>query len=119
MLALLEDPAATYRRIEFDARVEGSDGAGLTRLCLERAITALGRAQGARSHAVRAEALGQAASALFALREGVSPDNPLRTALVQFYGSARAAVMGSVTRYDAARLEAVERDLEDVLALLA
>jgi hypothetical protein len=119
MLALLERPADTYRRVEFDAQVEGSDGAGLTRLCLDRAIVALGRARRARERGVRVEALGQAASALFALREGVSHDNPLRTALVQFYGSARAAVMASVARFDAARLEAVERDLQEVLALLS
>ncbi len=118
MLALLEDPAATYRRVEFDARVEGSDGAGLTRLCLERAIGAIGQARNAKAHHVRADALGQAASALFALREGVALDNPLRNALVQFYGGARAEVMACVVRFDPARLEEVKRDLSDVLALL-
>lgn len=118
MLALLEDPAATYRRVEFDARVEGSDGVGLTRLCLERAVGALNQACASRCRATRADALGQAGAALLALREGVAPDNPLRTPLVQFYGSARAAVMASVARFDEARLEAVERDLVDVLALL-
>ena len=118
MLALLDDPAATYRRVEFDARVEGSDGAGLTRLCLERAIEAIAAARAARTRGVRAESLGQAASALFALREGVAPDNPLRTALVQFYGGARTEVMACVVRFDGARLEAVGRDLSDILALL-
>lgn len=118
MLALLDDPATTYRRVEFDARVEGSDGAGLTRLCLERAIAALGRARMADDRGTRADAMGQAGAALLALREGVAPDNPLRTPLVQFYGSARAEVMASLVRLDVDRLGAIERDLVDVLALL-
>lgn len=118
MLALCDDPATAYRRVEFDARVEGSDGAGLTRLCLEQALVEIARARAATARRARADALGRAGSALLALSEGVAPDNPLRAALRSFYGGARAAVLGSIARFDSARLGAVERDLSDVMALL-
>ncbi|WP_324262759.1 flagellin [Altererythrobacter sp. H2] len=118
MLALLDDPATAYRRVDLDARIEGSDGAGLTRLCLERAIAALARARTQDGRAQRAGALEQAGSALIALLGGVASDNPLRSALVQFYGGARADVMASLTRFDPERLAGIERDLADVLALL-
>ena len=53
MLAVLDDPVTTYRRVEFDARVEGSDGAALTRLCLERAIGEIARARSAPDRTTR------------------------------------------------------------------
>ena len=39
-----QDPAAAYRRIELDARVEGSDALELARVCLDEAIAQLRRA---------------------------------------------------------------------------
>ena len=118
MLALLEDPATTYRRVEFDARIEGSDGAGLTRLCLERAISDIGSARRTADRVCRSEALARAGAALLALLEGVASDNPLRRPLLSFYGSARARVLAGIRVSDPEDLARVEQDLKDVLALL-
>lgn len=118
MLALKEDAASVYRRVELDARIEGSDGAGLTRVCLERAIADIARARTVADRAARAEALGRAGAALLALLEGVGSGNPLREALLRFYGGARMAVLASLNRFDPDQLKTVERDLADVLALL-
>lgn len=118
MLATLDNPAATYRRVEFDARIEGSDGAALTRLCLERAIAEIARARSAADRTTRSDALAGAGAALLALVEGVAPDNPLRRPLLEFYGGVRAGVLATLTRPDDATLAQAERDLSDVLGVL-
>ena len=46
MVQVIDDPATAYRRVALDARVEGSDGAELTRLCLEQALAEIARARG-------------------------------------------------------------------------
>ena len=43
MQMLSRNPAATYRRIALDARIEASGGADLTRICLDEAQAALGQ----------------------------------------------------------------------------
>lgn len=114
-------PASAYRRIEFDAQVEGSDGRGLSRLCLEQAVRALERAIWAHRHGdrgVRADALSRAAGLVLTLREGIAPDNPLRPALLTFLGAATAVIGTAVSRFDESRLSAVRDDLQDVLAAL-
>lgn len=118
MIAVLDDPATTYRRVEFDARIEGSDGAALTRLCLERAIAEIARARSAPDRTTRADALASAGAALLALVEGVAPDNPLRRPLLEFYGGVRARVLGSLAKPDDAALAQAGRDLADVLTLV-
>ena len=118
MLALRDDPATAYRRVEFDARIEGSNGTGLTRLCLERAISEIGQARSMTDRTLRGEALGRAGSALLALIDGVAQDNPLRRPLLSFYGGLRAQVLAAIAAPEQGRLEQVERDLSDVLALI-
>lgn len=118
MLAVLDDPVTIYRRVEFDARIEGSDGAALTRLCLERAIGDIARARAAPDRTTRADALAGAGAALLALMEGVAPDNPLRRPLLEFYGGVRARVLATLAVPDDGSLAEAERDLLDVLGLL-
>lgn len=118
MLATLDNPAVTYRRVEFDARIEGSDGAALTRLCLERAIAEIARARSAADRTTRSDALAGAGAALLALVEGVAPDNPLRRPLLEFYGGVRARVLATLAAPDDTSLAEAGRDLGDVLALL-
>lgn len=118
MVAVLDDPTTIYRRVEFDARIEGSDGAALTRLCLERAIGEIARARSASDRATRADALAGAGAALLALMEGVALDNPLRRPLLEFYGGVRAGVLATLIRPDDATLAQAQRDLSDVKGVL-
>ncbi|GAA4045155.1 flagellar protein FliS [Parerythrobacter jejuensis] len=115
------DPTEAYRKIEFDARIEGSNGIGLTRLCLERALTELDRAQSAYARGNRqawGTALTRAASGITALSAGVDSANPLREPLVHLYDSAALAVRAAVTNYRQDVMDRVRRDLEDILAIL-
>lgn len=121
MLSLANDPAASYRRVELDARVEGSDGAGLTRICLEEAIADLnlaGTAQRSRDVIRRNAALGRAIRTITALSAGIAADNPLRREFQLLYGGARHAVSESLADYRQAELDRVRGDLEDILRLL-
>ena len=44
MQMLARNPAAAYRRVALEARIEASGSADLTRICLEEAVAALGHA---------------------------------------------------------------------------
>jgi flagellar protein FliS len=116
MLAVT-DPQEAYRRSQLDARVHGGDPAELVRLCLEHVIAGLGGAVLAHARAeptARSKALTRALTALTALEMGVDRDAGLATVLLQFYGSARRAMLDSVTGFDADALEQVRRDFIDI-----
>ncbi|MXP41584.1 flagellin [Altererythrobacter soli] len=116
MLALT-DPKEAYRRSVFDARVQGGDTAALVQLCLEHAITGLGGALFAhqRSDAAgRSKALTRALTAITALEMGVDRNAPLAGALLQMYGAARHAVLGSVVNFQPELLASVRQDLVDI-----
>ncbi|GMN01813.1 flagellar protein FliS [Erythrobacter sp. MTPC3] len=121
MIARFSDPSETYRRIELDARVEGADGAGLTRVCLEKAIGELSRAGPANrtgNRAVRNEALTKASAAIAALIKGVDQANPLREPLLHLYESAIHAVRGALSDYRQDVIDRVGTDLDDILKIL-
>lgn len=116
-MLVLTDPHEAYRRSQFDARVQGSDTAALVQLCLEQAIAGLGGALLAHERAepaARSKALTRALTAITALEMGVDRSAPLADALLQIYGSARQAVLGSVTNFDPSALDAVRRDFSDI-----
>lgn len=121
MVPLPQDPAATYRRVELDARVEGSDALGLTRVCLDEAIAQLRRAELAHGRGNRVacnEALARAAAGIVALQRGIDPGNPLRGPLLTLYGSAELAVRVAMADYRPGMLARVSQDLQDIRALL-
>ena len=116
-----QDPAAAYRRIELDARVEGSDALELARVCLDEAIAQLRRAALAEARGnrfARNDALMRAAAGIAALQRGVARDNPLRGPLLTLYGSAELAVRAALADYRRAVLDRVSDDLRDIRALL-
>jgi len=120
MLALT-DPHEAYRRSSLDARVQGGDSAALVQLCLEQAVVSLGSALFAQERgdsALRSKALIRALTAVTALEMGVDRDAPLAGALLQVYGAARQAVLGSVTAFDAGLLAAVREDFLEIDAAL-
>lgn len=118
MHALSPDPAAAYRRVALDARVEGAGGAALARICLEEAVAALGQAlalmerqmeRGPREPLARAQAI-----ALW-LAGSVDPAHPLRASLVQFYGGQASAIRACVTALDASVIARVRDDFLELL----
>lgn len=116
MLALT-DPNEAYRRSLFDARVQGGDTAALVQLCLEHAISGLGGALFAHQRgdtAARSKALTRALTAITALEMGVDRTAPLADALLQMYGAARHAVLGSVTDFKPDLLGSVRQDLVEI-----
>ena len=120
MLALT-DPNEAYRRSLFDARVQGGDTAALVQLCLEHVITGLGGALFANVRgdaAGRSKALTRALTAITALEMGVDRTAPLAKALLQIYGSARQAVLSSVTDFQPDVLASVRQDFVDIEAAL-
>lgn len=115
------DPHEAYRRVELDARVAGSRGADLTRLCLREVDTALGQALWAQENDrpdVRRRALERAQNGLGALRLGVDRQNPVAPALLTFYEGLAATVTHNQVRFDAVRVEEVRVDLAEVTSAM-
>ncbi|WP_379551862.1 hypothetical protein [Qipengyuania sp. DGS5-3] len=120
MLTPKNHPADAYRRVEVDARVEGADGIGLTRIYLEHALDELDRASRAHHRGdriVMSDALTRAANGIAGLGLGVSDDNPMREPLRHLYGSAETAVRASITQFRDDVITRVRYDLRDILAL--
>ena len=92
MQMLARNPAAAYRRVALEARIEASGGADLTRICLEECEAAIAQAHGAvvrgssagRDHLVRAQTI------MLWLAKSVAPGHPLGASLKAFYGGLAA-----------------------------
>ena len=121
MQMLHRSPAAAYARVDLDARIEASASADLTRICLEQAAAALGQALVALERdpaAMPREALSRAHGIALYLARTVARDNPLREALVTFYGGLADAIGRNMRQARHAEIAQVRRDFEDVLAVL-
>jgi flagellin-specific chaperone FliS len=117
MQMLTRQAAATYRRIELDARIEASGGADLTRICLEEASAALGQALIAldRGQAVPSEPLARAQSIMLWLAGSVAPGHPLYAALRQFYGGLASQIASCLQQVDVAEIARIQSDIKDLL----
>ena len=118
MLMLARNPAAAYRRVELDARIEASSAADLTRICLEEAVGALGlalltleRTPGA---TVR-EPLVRAQSITLWLARSIMPDHPLRDSLHIFYGNIAQQISLNLVQARADEIARMRTDLLDIL----
>lgn len=119
MLTLSRNPAAAYRRVELDARIEASSAADLTRICLEEAISALGQALLALQRApgaVPREALTRAQTITLWLARSVAPEHPLHGSLVTFYGGLARQIAANFARARPEEIARVRDDLRDLLA---
>jgi hypothetical protein len=128
MQMLSHNPAAAYRRVELDARIEAAGAADLTRICLEEAHTALGRAlialgrpapgHGrviAGSYAGHAP-LVRAQTIMLWLARSVAPEHPLHASLTTFYGGLAAQIGANVLHPEAGALERIRSDINDLIA---
>lgn len=116
MLAL-RSPNEAYRRVDFDARVEGSDPRHLVGLCYEQLISSLGSAifaQERGDNALKSKSLTRALSAITALQLGVSGDDSMAQALRHLYEAARCAILDSALNFDAGKLGTIRKDFIDI-----
>jgi hypothetical protein len=118
MQMLARNPAAIYRRIELDARIEASGSADLTRICLEEAAAALGQALIAlgRSPGVPREPLTRAQTIMVWLTGSVAPGHPLYASLKAFYGGLASQIGANLHHADAAAISGIQSDIKDILA---
>lgn len=117
MQMLARSPAAAYRRVALEARIEASGRADLTRICLEEAQAALGQAHGALmrgSLSVR-EPLMRAQTIMLWLAQSVAPDHPLGASLKAFYGGLAGQIAANCRQADAAELARIHSDIKDIL----
>jgi flagellin-specific chaperone FliS len=117
---LTQNPAAAYRRVDMDARVEASASADLTRILLEEAIAALGQALivlERASDTTPSEALTRANGIALYLARSVGPDNPMREALVQFYGGLAEVIGRNMREPRHDEIAQARADFRDVLGV--
>lgn len=110
-------PSEAYRKIDFDARVAGSQPQELTLLCYEQLVAALSRADFAdrqADNAARSAALAQALSAVTALKLGTDPTHPIAEALQIMFENARLRILASVPVFDRAGLASVRADFAEI-----
>lgn len=115
----LSAPAAAYRRVALEARIETARGADVARLCLEEAVAALGQALAVleRGSADRPRAcLERAQTIMIWLAQTTAPDHPLSETLRQFYGGLAAQIGASIVRPDPAAIARVRGDCLDLLS---
>lgn len=117
MQMLNRNPAAAYRRVALEARIEASDSADLTRICLEEARSALAQARGAvvRGSSTGREPLMRAQTILLWLARSVAPEHPLGTTLKAFYGGLATQIGAQVQQADIRRIDEISSDISDVL----
>ncbi|MEE4289281.1 MAG: hypothetical protein V2J14_07915 [Erythrobacter sp.] len=121
MQPLARSPAAAYARVDLDARIEASTSADLTRICLEAAVAALGQALIALERAPGVppvEALARARGIALYLARAVDPQNPMRGALVTFYGGLAETLGRNLREPRIADIVQVRGDFEDLLSAL-
>ncbi len=117
MLAL-RSPQDAYRKVDFDARVEGADPRALVALCYEQLIAALGSAAFAHERAdngLKSKSLTRALAAITALQLGVNGSDGVAGALRQFFEAARRSILDSALAFDAAAIAAIRQDCADIL----
>lgn len=110
-------PSEAYRRVDFDARVEGADPRHLVGLCYEQLISSVGSAlfaQERADNALKSQALTRALSAITALQLGVSGEDATAQALRHLYEATRRALLDSAVNFDAAILGTIRQDYIEI-----
>lgn len=115
------NPQDAYRRVDFDARVNGCDPMELVGLCYEHLIAALGSAMFAHQrgdNATKSKSLTRALSALTALQLGVNGNEGVAAALRQFYLATRQALLDSVLNFNPELIASVRSDFVEIASAL-
>lgn len=117
MQMLACNPAAAYRRVELDARIEASSAADLTRICLEEAAAALMQVLTAFERGLSAprEPLVRAQTIMLWLAGSVAEGHPLQASLKAFYGGLASQIGANILQADGSRIAAIQSDISDLL----
>lgn len=116
MLAI-RSPHEAYRRVDFDARVEGSDPRHLVGLCYEQLVSSLGSAifaQDRGDNSLKSQAMTRALSAITALQLGVSGDDSTANALRHLYEATRRAILDSAIKFNGEILGTIRKDFIEI-----
>ena len=111
-------PYEAYRRVDFDARVEGANPGELVKLCYEQLCGALGTAIYAHEQGdnrLKSQSLTRALSAVTALQLGVDAEAGMSGALIQLYTATRRAILDSALEFDAQMMASIRQDFLDIL----
>lgn len=112
-------PAEAYRKVDLDARIEGSDPKQLTLICLERVRDSLAHARIADRHngqRARQDAVATAHRVLLGLLRAIDPASPLAGALETVYRTSLHRIERAMRDFDPNSLALVGNDMEDLLA---
>ncbi|TCM18849.1 flagellar protein FliS [Novosphingobium sp. PhB165] len=112
-----QNPNDAYRRVDFDARVNGAKPADLVHLCYEHLVAALGTAIHAErigDNALRSRSLTRALTAITALQLGISGESSMAAALNQLYEAARRTVLDSAISFDSRQIGTLRKDFEEI-----
>lgn len=115
MYPFSNNASAAYRRVDLDARIEASGGEELTRICLEEAVSALRRAERIADLGGAREPLSRAHAIALWLCRGVEEKNPLRDALIKFYGGLAAIIRRNMAQPNIPEIAQVRADFDDLL----
>lgn len=116
MLAI-RSPNEAYRRVDFDARVEGSDPRHLVGLCYEQLVSSIGSAifaQERGDNSLKSQAITRAMSAITALQLGVRGEDATAQALRHLYEATRRALLDSAIKFDAEMLSTIRADYIEI-----
>lgn len=116
MLAI-RSPHEAYRRVDFDARVEGADPRHLVGLCYEQLVSSLGSAIFAAErgdNSLKSQALTRALSATTALQLGVSGEDATAQALRHLYEATRRAILDSAIKFNSEILGTIRQDFIEI-----
>lgn len=113
------NPSEAYRKVDLDARIEGSDPKQLTLICLERVRDSLAQAIIAdrqNEKRARQDALAAAHRVLVGLLRAIDPANPLAEALGTVYRIALRRIERAMREFDHTSVTIARNDMEELLA---
>ncbi|MBV1918127.1 MAG: flagellar protein FliS [Sphingomonadaceae bacterium] len=110
-------PSEAYRRVDFDARVEGSDPGKLVTLCYEQLTSALGTALYAHDRGdnqLKSQSMTRALSAITLLQLGVNGDESVTSALNHLFKAARKSILDCALKFDAKVIGSIRKDFAEI-----
>ena len=119
MLAQALSPGDAYRRVDLDARIEGSSEADLGDICLEAIVNALRQAIIAGrsgNTALRSAALVRANAIVLGLERSIDTDLAIGEALKSFYQGASAIILASCREYAEEDIARLRDDISEIHA---
>lgn len=122
LLEATQTAGDAYRKVELDARIEGTSGPKLGLLCLEAVTDALGQAITADTFgqtSARSFALVKANTVTLGLLRSVDPSTSAGTALADFYRAASRIIAQSMQSFDSEAIRNLHNDFDEIGVAMA